>query len=268
MPRESGTMIDKPTIAVVGSCVSRDVFNSRFIEGYKNLVNVGETIYQSALPSLVRSKNVDYEEPQGIQEQFRSNIEAEYTGANFDRLVTSRPDFVLFDLFSDVHFGVTRKLGGYVTRNHMAFNSLRDADRFYDDASANSLDRMRFEARTSIAHTYEAAAAHALGVVAKTIKQELPDTKVILNSARFATAHTNQDGSVADFSNAERLAEKNKNWDAADKLFLSDIDAQQITHPSKNFVGSFDHPWGLHPVHYTQPYYDELWRQIKEIVVN
>lgn len=266
MHQGSGTMIDKPTIAVVGSCVSRDVFNSRFTEGYKNFVNVGETIYQSTLPSLVRSNSVDYEEPQGLQEQFRSTIEDEYKGTNFDRLIASRPDFVLFDLFSDVHFGVTRKLGGYVTRNHMAFKSLHDADQFYDDSSANSPDRMRFEARTSTVNTYEDVAAHALGFIAKTIKRELPNTELILNSARFATTHTDQDGSISNFSNAARLIEKNKNWDAADKLFLSNIGAHQITHPSENFEGSFNHPWGLHPVHYTQPYYDELWHQIKEIL--
>lgn len=43
----------KPRIDIMGSCVSRDVFNSKFNENYKEHVEVGETFYQAALPSFV-----------------------------------------------------------------------------------------------------------------------------------------------------------------------------------------------------------------------
>lgn len=64
-------MSSKPKIDIIGSCVSRDVFNSRFTDGYRDLVEVGETVYQTALPSLVEYESIsNVDETHGVKEIF------------------------------------------------------------------------------------------------------------------------------------------------------------------------------------------------------
>lgn len=254
-------MSSKPKIDIVGSCVSRDVFNSRFTDGYKDLVEVGETVYQTALPSLVECEPIpNIGETDGAKEIFVETLNEEYSGYNLHRLIDSHPDFIVFDFFADIHMGITRRMGRYVTRNHMAFQTLRGADRYFDDQDASSSERMRFGDSE-----YSQLAIESLRAISDRLKSYLPKTELIVNSARFSTVHTNGVETLHEFNNAKRLAEKNKQWSSLDKIAARELNAHRISHDDSLFVASSTHPWGLHPVHYTQPYYDDLWRKVREI---
>lgn len=254
-------MSSKPKIDIIGSCVSRDVFNSRFTDGYRDLVEVGETVYQTALPSLVEYESIsNVDETHGVKEIFTKTLNEEYSGDNLHRLIGSRPDFIVFDFFADIHMGITRRMGRYVTRNHMAFQTLHAADRYFDDQDASSSQRMRFGDSG-----YSLFAIEALRAISDRLKSDLPKTELIVNSARFSTMHTDGVDTLHEFNNAKRLEGKNQRWSSLDKIATSELNAHRISHDDSLFVASSTHPWGLHPVHYTQPYYDDLWRKIREI---
>jgi hypothetical protein len=256
-----------PRVAVAGSCVTRDPFNRILTPDYKTKVDLTETIYQSSLPSLINEEIVDVGMPQSLRPNFVGVVEREYTGRNLGRLATSHSDIVLVDFFADVHFGVTRMDGRYVTRNHMAFMTLNDADVFYNDDDKVAPNRMRFEAGDSVqSKSYRDLASESIKRFVDTIKSQSPDTILVLNSARLATTYQQKNGQTAEFNNKPRFLEKNRNWAEIDEMFEDLSGCERINHPESLFVGSESHPWGLHPVHYTAPYYAHFWKSLERII--
>jgi hypothetical protein len=255
-------MRSKPKVDIIGSCVSRDVFNSRFTTNYKDHVEVEETVYQTALPSLLSQEPVPgITELHKAKNVFIQTLNEEYSGNNLPRVIDSRPDFIIFDFFADVHMGVTRKVGRYVTRNHMAFQAPSDADEYFEDKGANVPERMRFED-----DEYCQLAIESLKRLRDQLRSALPETGLIINSARFSTTYKDKGGAVIDFPDAKRLHQKNQAWSLLDEIAANELDAQRISHDSTLFVASSSHPWGLHPVHYTQAYYDNLWAKLHRII--
>ena len=254
-----------PRIAVVGSCVSRDVFNTRFTPEYKTQVEVVDTLYQSSLPSLVRELDIESELPDDVRPNFESVMKKELLGKKLARLAGLQPDILLIDFFADVHFGVTNVAGQQLTRNHMAFMTLESADNFYNDQGATPPERMRFT-KDDDGKMYRKAAKACIEIFGNILKESTPDTTIVLNSARFATGYRTEGGELTRFDNSERLLEKNENWAELDKLFMGVTGCEQITHQQENLLGSTDHPWGLHPVHYAQNYYTSLWEKLIDIV--
>lgn len=254
-------MANKPKIDIVGSCVSRDVFNSRFNGAYKEHVEIGETVYQTALPSIVEhAKLADIDDTDNPKSIFKKTLDEELSGDSIDRIVESHPDFIIMDFFADIHFGVTRKMGRYVTRNHMAFQTLDDADVFYDDYESSSPERMRFDD-----DVYRGIAVESLCAFRDKLRGKMPKVEFIVNSARFASTYTSDDGEIVQFDNYDRIQWKNSNWATLDEIAIDKLDAQQIHHDEYSLIAAPSHPWGLHPVHYVQKYYDGLWRSVHKI---
>ncbi len=255
-------MNSKPRIDIIGSCVSRDVFNSRFNDAYKEYVEINETVYQTALPSIVeRSVIPDINDTDNPKKIFKKTLNEEFSGNDVDRVIKSRPDFIIMDFFADVHFGVTRKMGRYVTRNHMAFQTLNDSDVFYDDHESSPPERMRFDN-----DEYKAIAIKSLCDFRDRIRDELPRIEFVVNSARFSPTYMDDNEDTVLFDNHDRIRWKNSNWSALDEIAIDKLDAQQISHNKESLISTPSHPWGLHPVHYVKSYYDNLWRSIRKII--
>lgn len=255
-------MNSKPRVDIIGSCVSRDVFNSRFNDVYKEHVEIGQTVYQTALPSIVeRSMIPDINDTDNSKTIFKKTLDEEFSGNSIDRIIVSRPDFIVMDFFADVHFGVTRKMGRYITRNHMAFQTLDDADVFYDDHESTSPERMRFDN-----DEYKTISVKSLCGLRDQLRSELPKVEFVVNSARFSSTYMNSDEEIVQFDNRDRIQWKNDNWAALDEVAIDSLNAQQISHGEESLIATPSHPWGLHPVHYIQPYYDSLWRSIRTII--
>lgn len=254
-----------PRIAVIGSCVSRDVFNSRFTSDYKDYIEVTDTLYQSALPSIVRDQDIDRDLPDDVRPNFISVLKRELLGEKLARLAASKPDVLLIDFFADVHFGVTEKNGLYLTRNHMAFQTLDAADDYYDDEGVTPPERMRYE-KSPDGERYRKLAKASIEVFGNILNDESPDTRIVLNSARFSTVYETKDGEIVSFGNEKRLLEKNDNWAELDEMFIGAIGSEHVVHQPADIVCSDQHPWGLHPVHYAQNYYDSLWKKLIKII--
>lgn len=254
-------MSNKPKVSIIGSCVSRDVFNSRFIGDYKDYLDLGETVYQTALPSIVEQEAILNINASNVRSIFEQTLNEEYSGGNIQRVLDSRPDFVILDFFADIHFGITRKMGRYLTRNHMAFQTLESADTFFDDMGVKPPERMRFSDAG-----YRELAIRSLREFSRRLKGELPKVEFIVNSARFSTKYTDSAGALNQFPTPERLLWKNNNWDVLDEIAIGELSAKHIAHDDALFIASTTHPWGLHPVHYTQAYYDSLWQDIRKTI--
>ncbi len=82
----------------------------------------------------------------------------------------------------------------------------------------------------------------------------------------MSPGYTAADGSIQEFPNAQRLGWKNENWSEMDNMFQQLTSCARIEYPEELLVGNERHPWGKHPVHYRQGYYDYFWDSLEAIL--
>lgn len=256
----------KPKVAVVGACVSRDLFNRRFAPEYKEKVILVESIYQSAMPSLSREESIQVEIPETLQPQFRESMRREYDGQNLARLALSAADIIVFDFFADIHLGITNVNGHRMTRNHMAFNRTADADVYFDDSTLSKPDRMRYEAGVAGVQYHELALG-SMRKILDVVNERSREPLFVLNSARLSKNYINESGNEEAFPKVESLVRKNGNWDVIDETFQQLTQCVRIDYPEELFKGDVGHPWGKHAAHYAQPYYDYFWNRFDQFIL-
>lgn len=255
-----------PRVAVVGSCVSRDAFNSSFVPDYKSRVNLVGSVYQSSMPSLAREAPMLSDAPAALRQNYVDTIMREYSGRNMHELISTKPDILVMDFYADVHFGIARIKEQFVTRNHMAFTAMAAADAYYNDRGKAFPDRGRFEGQTDAEGSYSQLAKESMTRFVGHLREESPKTQIIVNAARFALKHVTRLGSEEQYENAERLSQKNKYWEDIDRLMKTTVDCESISYPEDLLVGLETHKWGANPVHYTQEYYDYFWCELEAMI--
>lgn len=259
-------MSERPKIAVIGSCVSRDVLSSEFTHNYSEKVNVVSDIFQSSLISLARQSEIlAAPHVDDIKPHYAKAIEMEFKGVNLNTVIESQPDYIIFDFFADIHFGVTDVAGQYVTRNHMAFADRKYVDTFYNDVDEIYPKRGKYEDRPNVSSTYSELAIKSLYSIRDRIQEHAPRASFIVNSARYSTSYISQSGQSNHFENIEQLNQKNAYWNDLDMRAVNILQAHNITYPNELFIADESHKWGLHPVHYEKNFYRNLWQQLQKI---
>lgn len=253
--------MSKPRVAVIGSCVTRDNFNSNFSSEYKDKVNLVAESYQCSFPSLARQESAGLRDT-GLIAKYREVLADEYSGRSLDKIADARPDYVIMDGYADIQFGVTKKDDLYVTRNHMAFMSQKDSDNFYGDTQSDMFERGRF----GEVAWYENLAANSLYKIIDRIRDRNNRATFIVNSARFALNYRTELGQITPYPSTDRLAMKNDRWEVIDKL-MTGLGAVALSFDDDLFIGDEHHRWGLNPVHYQQKFYDEFWNQLDGVIV-
>lgn len=98
----------KKKIAVFGSCISRDNFNTQFNPNYKMFFDLVVGQHQTSFISIT-SKPIPFQEDDSIKELNDFNkyvFRSECTKEFLNKLVENKPDYLLIDCFSDVYNGV------------------------------------------------------------------------------------------------------------------------------------------------------------------
>lgn len=254
---------DIPKVAVIGSCISRDPFNSKFYAGYKERVTLVSEAYQIALPSLLRQRQVTTGPSSNTHPHYALHLQGEYAARTLGWIISSSPDVIVIDFYADVHFGVTTVDGQFVTRNHMAFASPEATNSFFQDEGHVWPRRGRLGESSG----YSGLLRSAIEQFIEQINRRLPNTVLVLNSARFALYYTDhRSGGHRSFERPERLVRKNERWAYADEMFKAQSGCRQIVYPQRLLVGSVSHPWGLNPVHYEPAYYNFFWSELARLV--
>jgi hypothetical protein len=252
-----------PRVAVIGSCTSRDCFNRLLAPDYRRHATIVDSAFQTAFPSLIRRDHIGLPVParSALRPRHKRPLAQDFHGANLDRIVTGRPDVLVVDLFADVHFGCVDNAGRMITRNHMAFASLTHADSFFDRPGLRPAGRLRPSSTT-----YDEAFLAAVELFVARVRRDLPDALIVLNQARRAHRYRLASGATAAFGQPERIDAHNAAWLRADSLFAGIADPLIFSYPPETFLGSVSHPWGLHPVHYTDDFYHAFWHQLTPLL--
>lgn len=247
--RRSPDEPSNPVVSVIGSCVSRDNFNSRLSPNWKEYWRLGPVFYQSSLVSLMASPlEVGSDMFSDLDTHSRDVTSADFTKNFLSDLGESDPDVVLVDLFADVRFGTIQVGDSWVTNNEWKLTRSSDFRQLSPGSPVNMLiDADRYLNLFRDASRRFATYMHS----------HLPKSRVVLNRARNIELHRGLNNQGGKF-NLKLVREWNAAWALLENVFSEHCGSILLDPVGSDLQGAVNHPWGPGPVHYEKEYYDRF----------
>lgn len=253
-------------IAVLGSCVTRDVFNSRFISNYKKFYDCILTQNQSSIISLM-SNPIPYD-PSKIDNQAddysKWNVRTELTKEMLPLLKERQPAYIIMDFFGDIHFGIL-KINDfqYLTNNRWKIMKTT----FYKEIQ----DKVVLEI-TDQTEEYINLWKSNINKLFEFLRIELPNTKIIVHKTRNTDYYISKDSSIRKLSTsgkmkAENVELLNNLWDHLNNFVIDTYKTESIDMTTKYYLSHENHPWGAFYVHFTKDYYEDFFLKLNNIVL-
>ncbi|MBU1378765.1 MAG: hypothetical protein KKE02_21015 [Alphaproteobacteria bacterium] len=247
-----------PRIAIVGSCITRDLWPIRG-GGAEALLYVSRTSLPGLLGTPVAHFAPFEDLPGDLHQHEHKALVADIHKTALRGLLAYRPTHIIFD-FIDERFDLLT-VGGALASNsgEMVRSGYRTQEAFGPARMISRLseacERMWLEAADEFA-----------AVVRGT---PLARATLILHSARWADRQRRPNGRLAPIRNVEIvggqsavIADYNALLDRQEAAFAARMPAMtRIDADAFRFADS-EHRWGLSPFHYIPEYYDEVRRQL------
>jgi hypothetical protein len=256
--------MNKIRIAEVGSCVSRDPFNSKFVPNYKDFFEIVSFQNQMSTISLMADPiPYDAYQAKGDISQFnKENFLTELDKSILYRLITTRPDYLILDFYGDVYYGAREVNGSFITNKIWMFKKVsifkdlqlgkeykvtKDPDHYFRLWKPNIDAFMRF------------------------MQENIPDCKIIVNKARFVDQYYDHEQQRIQkiserIDKPRNLKLMNEMWDRMDQYLLDHYSVRALDYEGKQYLGDEHHLWGLFFVHYTKDFYLDFRDKLLKIV--
>jgi hypothetical protein len=255
------------SIAVMGSCVTRDNFNSRFNPGYKRMYNTVLMQNQSSMISLM-SPPVPISEaeigPGTAYDQW--NVATDFSKEFLVELERLQPRYLILDFFGDVHFGVLEIADGqWVTNNRW---KLWKTPYYVRRKEAGEQRTLTLQDDTE---TYLTLWRDAFDRFAEHVKRVAADTQVVVHRGRNASkiVLSGETEPVPLLSNSRLakidIARYNELWSLLDDYACAVPGYATIDVTASDYPTFSEHPWGPYFVHYTLDYYADFLTSLNRI---
>lgn len=250
-------------IAIFGSCVSRDNFNSQFNSNYKDFFKCVLHQNQTSVLSLMSNPipvPTD-EEVEKLNDFNKWHLRTEFTKEFLKLIVERQPDYLIIDFYADLYFGVIDLGKGKYITNNSKFKNLP----FYKNKNL----KLDIETDTDV---YMEIWKEKVDEFFKFIDENVSKCKVILNKTRFVDMTENGDSltEIRKKNNIRYIDVKKLNsmWDKLDYYVIEKYDVGIIDQTIKEYKASTNHPWGQFYVHYTKDFYHDFLNKLIKLLFN
>jgi hypothetical protein len=249
-------------IAIIGSCISRDNFNSVFNKNYKMFFDCILHQHQSSILSLM-SEKVPFSQSD-LNEKMNNfakwQLRTEHTKEFLSLLKERKPDYLLLDFFGDIYYGsVDLGQGNYMTFNEKTYN--------LPLVKGNPLINLENNPKN-----YFAVWQDKIKELFTKIKKDAPNCKIILVKSRLKDSFKNG----SSLTNARKqkgtrvinIEQLNKMWEMLDNHVISNLSVQVIDMTGEEYYLDENHPWGSFYVHYNMDFYHDFFNKLQLLIMN
>lgn len=247
----------KHSVSIIGSCVSRDNFNSILNPSWRTRYDVISQFYQMSFISLF-SPPIQFHEEDFID---LSNYDLDLTRGDFTKsylrdVIKRPPDVLIIDFRADVRFGIIELENSFITDNLWKVGK---SAHYQSLSNCRRLDLMNNESE------YLKLFEQALNLFVAFKNRYLNNTLIVLNSARASDSYLAAEGKVR--KNWQAGSSRNHKWDLLEEKFQSMVpDSYVVDAWSDAVLCDISHPWGLGPVHFEQGFYDRFDVSLRQIL--
>ncbi|MEH7289124.1 DUF6270 domain-containing protein [Priestia megaterium] len=250
---------DAVKVAVLGSCVTRDNFNSKFNPDYKKSYECVSLQNQSSIISLMApALAFPQDKIDNLNDWDTWNVKTDFQKQFLKDLKKQQPDYLIIDLFGDIFFGCLRVADSFLTNNYWKlaktsyFKELKNHD-------AITLQNNQDE--------YMELWKKAVNDLFAFLQAELPNCKVVLHKARFTDSYYDNEGQVKTIASSVNVQTLNQYWDLLDGYIQENYQIDAIDLTKEKYISYEGHPWGVFHVHFEMNYYQQFLKQLHCIVV-
>lgn len=256
-------MSEKIKVAVIGSCVTRDLFNSKFVSNYKDFYECVSTVWQTSMISFMSDRTEIMEEQKECKDEVsklqRNTINRDIGKLYRNELIETQPDYIIFDLYTDIKYGLIKTNSGYLTNNPNGFRkTLYFKEGHYEQALNIFKDEQYLELFYDNFSKFE-----------DWVNANIPNCKIIITKFSEAFSYMTKGNFAVNFNPkiCGTVAKDNKMYNKIYDKLSSDHDVQLLDMQSRTYFGDYDHVYGNKPWHFTQQYYDDLYKGFNEIIL-
>lgn len=239
-----------------GSCSSRNIFNSKINEDYKNFFHINESIESVTLISLM-SKPIEYEYKLINSSHPYDNkcVRADFSKDYLNFLKETHIDYLIIDTYFDVVYSIFILDNESVISNS---NRLRHTDIY------NNLDYVKKLSIVKNFKEYMDLWTFACNKFFNFMNTYCEDTRIILNCSRSVYKYS-ENGNIVENENLKKKSIINKYRDILDSYILEHFDVEVLPF-DENTLADKNHIFGFHQTHYENKYYSEKKRQLNDII--
>ena len=213
-------MVSKFT--VFGSCTCRDVFYSEINKNYKDFFEIGPTGIRLSFISIMQEpvkfdeKDIDIFPKTGKNINFTAWIKKDFKKTFLEDLKRENFEYLLMDTYYDTNFGIVD-----IGNNRYVTNNIRlDETAFYE-----KLEHKRVLTIYDNTEEYFEIWKRHCDMFFEFLKENCPDTKIILNPSRHVYRKMDEDGSIIESDRFKRECKKfNQYRDLLDEYIIKNFD--------------------------------------------
>lgn len=250
-------------VALLGSCTTRDIFNSKFNPDYKeHFTIVADQQHMSIVSVMSFPLNLKESKINGDVTNFYKNVYRQDLQKDFlSRLKQSQPDILIIDFYTDVFYGTLAvNEGAYITNKKWQYKKL---DHF---------KQINIENEYSIYNNTDAFLKlwkKNFDDLIQYVRLNLPHCEIILNKTKFVNTGMKNGQQVI---LSEELNDKWENfhidrfnilWDLLDTYAEYKYNLKHLDFDINQYYCPSDHPWGWFYVHYNQEYYSKTLEKLR-----
>jgi hypothetical protein len=235
-----------PKIMIFGSCVTRDIF--RICDDQEREFEIKEYVARQSIASSFDKPLRIAMDAIHLDSPFQQRLVYADLNKTLRKTLRRDYDFILVD-FIDERFPLLRYKGHYYTESDEFRDSGLSEKYPFTQVASDEKDRLFLK---------------ALPKFVKQISKWLKAGRVILHKAVWVSEYYDAEGETCRFNEGWQAIIDNMNamLNKYNEAFISLCKDVKVIEQER-VIGDGAHLWGLSPIHYTNDYYQALYRQFK-----
>ncbi len=251
----------KIKIGIWGTCVTRDIFRSKF-NNYKEYFEIVGALERISLVSMM-GDSIEFTEediqiyPLDKRNEFDTELLRQDLSKNFLKNMNKDIDYLIIDQVSEAYFGLIKMDDNYITNNFWSYPKTK----FYETISNND----RLSLNNNFMEYYELW-TNSCDEFFEYLHKNFPNVKVILNKSRATSRVLKSDGSCYIDEDFQEIADfYNPLLEILENYMETNHDVLVIDCTDDIFANE-DHIWGYSPFHLYDNFYNNAFEKILEAI--
>ena len=245
-------------ISIIGCCVLRDIFNSKFVQGYSDNFKVDTYINGSAMPSIM-SKPITFDigKLEKFNDYYFEYHYFELTKSQLATLEIVQSDVIIMDFYYDAHYGMYEYGDTYIR------------GRLKNIKKSGAIDNNLFGKYYNFENNpkeYYKIWCKSFDRFMEYAKEHFPNTKILINGIKGSNQITDENGFFIDIQNPDLDIDKlNAFWSKLDEYCEKKYNIPVIRY-DKDYTIDKNYRFGLGvaAVHFHRDYYQDAHDKILE----
>ena len=254
----------KTKIAIYGSCISRDLFNSHFVPDYKEFFEVAADVQRTTMISLMQNPmEIDKNLIDMLPHNTKNNVSKKFIVEDLNKiflknLIEKDIDYLIIDNYFEFLFGILYFDNNIITNN------------FWDLPKTQFYKIMPNKFSLKIYENFEeyfCIWSKYCDLFFKFLTLYCPDIKVILIEARENNQVMKSDGTSyinPNFTKTMNVA--NPLLEKLDGYIINNFNVDVLKFDYGNTYCDENNVWGFAPMHFTKNFHNYLFNKLINIV--